>query len=174
MLPAPGNLLEAELWSAHLRLQRAQADGRGVGAADDEAKALLASYLGGGPQHAQAVRDFLRRVDEEAAFREREKAAAIALCEQAEADRARFRAHVLNAMRACNLERLRAGGGLLYVGRARSRVEAPDPSRVPDEFVRIVPARRELREREARQAMADGAHVPGVLLVEGDVQLVVR
>lgn len=168
-------LLEATLWEIYERLSEAQLTGRGVGPIDDEAKSTIAAYLTAGPEHADALRNFLRGVDENLASAEAERERAAALVEVAGADRRRFRAHVLNAMRAAGLERVRGVASLaFYFGQTKPRVEVTDSKLIPDEFARVIPERRELRVREAEQEFAKGSFVPGVVVVSGEPTLGVR
>lgn len=174
MLPKPMTLLEARLWEAHAQLDEARATGRGITDADDEVKALIATYLGAGPEHVSALRAFLQRLDGEIATLETERARIVASLELAAGDRLRFRAHTLNAMRTAGLERARAVTGSIFIGRARPRLEVRDAGAIPDEFAKVLPPRRELRVQEAERAIAAGGFIPGVVTVTGDPMLVIR
>lgn len=174
MLPSPMDLLEADLWQVHARLAEAQAEGRGVGAVDDEAKQLIALYVSAGEAHAVALRRFLQRLRAEVSARETERVAATHAIEQAERDLARFRSHVHRAMREAGIERLKAGPGLLYFGTTPGALREISPSAVPAEYMRVIPARRELRELEIRRALDRGVAVPGIARDPGEALLVVR
>jgi hypothetical protein len=167
-------LLEAALWESHARLDEARAIGRGITDADDEVKALIATYLGAGPEHVSALRAFLQRLDGEIAMLETERAWVVASLEVAEGDRLRFRAHALNAMRTAGLDRARAVTGSIFITRGRQRLEVRDAAAIPDEFAKVMPARRELRVQEAERAIASGSFIPGVVTVTGDPMLVIR
>lgn len=174
MLPASMTLLEAALWEAHARLDEARACGRGISAADDEAKALVASYLAAGPEHVTALRTFLRRLDVEVAGYEAERARAAGDLELAEADRRRFRAHALNALRERGVTSVRAVVGEIGVGRGRRTIEIRDAARVPEAFIEVIPAQRRVREKDVRAALEAGDVIPGVLLADGEPHLRVR
>lgn len=174
MLPAPVDLLEADLWTVHLRLTEAQLSGTGIGAVDDEARALVAAYVAGDEAHAIALRGFLRRLRAELSHRESERGAAALAVEQAERDLARFRSHVHRAMREAGLERVKAGPGLLTFSTGPPAIRETNPNLVPGEFVRVIAPQRQLREVEIRRVLGRGGTIPGIALEPGDSVLVVR
>lgn len=174
MLPSPMTLLEAALWESHARLDEARASGRGITPADDEAKAIVAAYLAAGPEHVSALRAFLQRLDGELSLLEGERERVLGAIEIAEGDRRRYRAHVLNALKATGSTSARALVGQLYIGRGKRTIEIRDVARLPEEFVQVMPELRRPREKEIRAALDAGEAVPGALLVDGELHLGVR
>lgn len=173
MRRVPGNTLERELWEARERLLVAQAEGSGIPEADGELRGTLVAYLALGPEGRRAVRHFLFAIDAELADRERERREAVAAVESAERERARYRHHVGQGLKAQGLERLDLEPGLLYFARGRDELVVVDPNRLPDELVRILPAKREPRERELRAALEQGP-LAGAFLRPAERVLVVR
>jgi len=176
MLPAPLTLLEAALWEVHARLDEARSSGRGVTAVDDEVKATIASYLAAGPEHVQALRAFLMRLDAEISHLQREHSRTQLAIEAGEADRLRFRAHALNAMKAAGATQACGvtGRPVISIARSQRTLEVASPEQLPEKFRHVVPEQVRVRERDLRAAVEAGETIPGVLLVEGGMRLVVR
>lgn len=170
----PTSRLERELWDAWARFVEAQARGTGVSPADEEVRGMLCAYLAVGPEGRRAVRSFLFAIDAELADRERERRDAVLFEEQADRDRARVRHHVRQVMRVQGLDRLEMDPGLLYFGPGHDELVVADPAKLPDELVRVIPAKREPIEKTVREALAAGKSFPGVFLRPGEKVLVLR
>lgn len=166
--------LVERLWDAHARLMAARALGRHVAEADAHLRELLEAYLRSGPEHVDAIRAVASRFDAEIEAHRREAERVTLLQGELEADLARIRAHVANALKTLPEPRVRGHFSLIYLGRSGSSFEVRDPRALPDEMKRVIPERVEPRVREIERALAAGAVLPGVVRTEGEMRVVIR
>ena len=174
MLPTPMSPLEKALWDVHALLDSARAQQLGIGVADEAARKLIAEYLRGNASHCDALGSFIARLEAEEARIDRELERLGQLRSEAESDRRRFRAHILNAMDEAGLSIVRGETTKLLTTRAPQEVVVPDVAALPDEFARIYLPAREARERDLRAALVAGRVVPGAELRDGGKRLVIR
>ncbi len=173
MLPAPREAVEQQLWDAHAELDAARESGHGIGAADGQARELVAAYLQGSVAHRDALGSFMRRLEAEETDLDKELERLGRLRAEAESDRRRFRAHILAAMVACEAKSVRGRFCSFHVSRAPDRLVV-DQSKLPAHFTRVVPAASFVRERAIRAALKSGERVPGVRVEPDGPRLLIR
>lgn len=175
MLPEPVEPYEDVLWAAQRRLECARTENSGLAAADEALKEVCADFVRGTLAHLDALASFLDRMEIEMEYFERQTARFDRLRDQAEADRKRIRAHVLNAMASECMPRVRGRSRLfLRVVAPKILIMPRSASQLPPEYVREIPADRKADEVKIRHALAAGTRIPGCSLVDDGFRLVVR
>ena len=173
MSPAAVDFLEQQLRDAHARLIEARVTGRESAAAAEEARDLVEEYVRGTADHLDALRSFMGSLVMETERLDRERERIAGLIEETDADRRRFRAYVVSAMRELGVVRLRGTRSHFFLSKD-TELKIRDAAALPAHLVREVPADRVPLKRKIVAALKGGELVAGASLVETFDKLVIR
>lgn len=164
--------LEAELYAAHEAISEALERGEEP---SPQALATVNEYALAAAEKRDSCAAVLRRLDAEVEYTDAEIQRLTALKRAREANAARLRAMILAVMREHGVEKIRGNTTTFSVVQNPPSVEVDDTlGALPQEFVRVIPAREEPDKVKIREALKAGQQVPGAWLVQGSWRLVVR